>query len=133
MFQLLAGRLGVPVLLVSLQSRPVLLLPDCEVGEEGMVRVRVRLVEVVAGQSGHGAGLVGVVVEQVRLVFALLVPLLAARSLLRFGRRTFIARVFGALGSSPAAASAVSLPAAGAQRVAGGCPGQWREAAGGRE
>lgn len=78
MFQLLTGRLGVSVLLVSLQSRPVLLLPDGEVGKEGMVRVRVRLVEVVAGQRGHGAGLVGVVVEQVRLVFALLVPLLAA-------------------------------------------------------
>lgn len=78
MFQLLTGRLGVSVLLVSLQSSAVLLLPDRQVGEEGMVWVRVRLVEVVAGQSGHRAGLVGVVVEQVRLVFALLVPLLAA-------------------------------------------------------
>lgn len=78
MFQLLTSRIRLSVFLVSLQNCPVLLLPDRKVGEERMVWVRVRLVEVVAWQSGNKVGLVWVVVEQVWLVFVLLVPLLAA-------------------------------------------------------
>lgn len=109
-FKLLTGRLGVSVLLVSLQSRPVLLLPYCEVGQKWMVWVGVGLVEVVAGQRGHGARLVGVVVvERVWLVFVFLVPLLAARSLLHFG--PFLACVFAALGSASPSPAAVCLPA----------------------
>lgn len=67
--------LTVTVLLVSLQRVSVVLLPACEVRKKSVVRVRVRLV-VVAGRRVR-------LVVMMLFVFALLVPLLAARSLLR--------------------------------------------------
>lgn len=71
--------LTVTVLLVSLQRVSVVLLPACEVRKKSVVRVRVgvRLV-VVAGRRVR-------LVVRMLFVFALLVPLLAARSLLRLG------------------------------------------------
>lgn len=82
MFGLLASGLTVPVLLVSVVLLPAL---GGEVGEEGVVGVRVgvRLVVVVPGRRGHGGRLVVMMME---LVFALLVPLFAARPLLGFQR-----------------------------------------------
>lgn len=72
--------LTVTVLLVSLQRVSVVLLPACEVRKKSVVRVRVgvRLV-VVAGRRVR-------LVVMMLFVFALLVPLLAARSLLRLRR-----------------------------------------------
>lgn len=69
--------LTVTVLLVSLQRVSVVLLPACEVRKKSVVRVGVRLV-VVAGRRVR-------LVVRMLFVFALLVPLLAARSLLRLG------------------------------------------------
>lgn len=86
MLSLLTARVTVSVLFVSLHRVSVVLLPRlwCERGKEGMVRVGVTLV-VVAGRSGGGVCLMRVVmVELMLFVFALLVPLLAARPLLHF-------------------------------------------------
>lgn len=123
MFSPLAARLAVSVLLVSLQRMSVVLLPALrrEVRKEGMVRVGVGLV-VVTGWSGGGVHLMRMVmVELMLFVFALLVPLLAARPLLILRRRRnpFLARVLGAL---PASSPVVRLPAARAERVARGGP-----------
>lgn len=83
MFRLLTARVAVSVLLVSLQRVSVVLLPALrrEVRKEGMVRVPVSLV-VVAGRSGGRVRLMRMVMMKL-FFFALLVPLLAARSLLR--------------------------------------------------
>lgn len=86
MFCLLTARVTVSVLLVSLQGVSVVLLPAlrCQVRKEGMVRVGVSLV-MVAGWSGGRVCLMGMVMMKLMLfVFALMVPLLAARSLLHF-------------------------------------------------
>lgn len=96
------------------------------------MRVGVSLV-VVAGRRGGGVRLMRMVmVELMLFVFALLVPLLAARSLLhlRHGRSPFLAHVLGAL---PASSPVVRLSAAGAERVARGRPGQRRKAVTGGE
>lgn len=96
---------------------------------------------VVSGRGGGGGGsgvrlMRVVMVELVVFVFALLVPLFAARSLLLLRRHAFLPRFLGALhaSSSPAAATSssptarVRLSAAGAQWVTGGGPGQRRKA-----
>lgn len=70
--------LTVTVLLVSLQRVSVVLLPACEVRKKSVVRVRVGVRLVVVGGRR-----VRLVVMMLLFVFALLVPLLAARSLLR--------------------------------------------------
>lgn len=132
MFRLLTARVTVSVLLLSFQRVPVVLFLALwrEVREEGVVRVGVRLVEV----AGGGRSRVGLMrMEKLMLfVFAVLVPLLAARALLRFGRgrNPFVTRILGALPTSPAA---VRLSAARAKRVTRGCPGQRRKAARGGE
>lgn len=83
MFRLLTARVTISVLLVPLQRVSVVLLPAlwCEVREEGMVSVGVSLV-VVARWSGGRARLMRMVM--MKFVFALLVSLLAAGSLLHF-------------------------------------------------
>lgn len=66
----------------------MVLLPAlrCKVRKEGMVGVGISLV-VVAGRSSCRVCLMRMVMLKLMLfVFALLVPLLAARSLLHFGR-----------------------------------------------
>lgn len=70
-----------------------------------------------------------VMMELMLFIFALLVPLLAARSLLHFrgGRGSFLHHVLAALPSS----FIVCLSAAGAERVAWGGPGEWGEAVAG--
>lgn len=118
-FGLLAGRVAVSVLLVPLLQRvSVVLLPALE---EGVVRV--------------GVSLVVVRMVMMKFLFALLVSLLAVRSLLRprRGRNSFLARVLGALHAAIAAAAAVRLPAARAERVTGGGAGQRGEAVTGGE
>lgn len=84
MFRFLTARVTVPVLLVPLHRVSVVLLPALrrKVGEEGVVRVGVSLV--VAGRSGGRVRLVMMMMKLMLFVFALLVPLLAARSLLHF-------------------------------------------------
>lgn len=79
MFGLLTARVTVSVLFVSLQRVSVVLLSAlwCEVRKEGMMRVGVSLVVVVAGRSGGRIRLVMMVMMKL-FVFALLVPLLAA-------------------------------------------------------
>lgn len=134
MFHSLTARVAVSVLLVSLQRVSVVFLPalQSEVRKKGMVRVGVRLVVVVvvvvAGWGGSGVGLMRMVMMMMKLfVFALLVPLLAARSLLLL-RNPFLHHVLGALPASSSSSPAVGLPAAGAEWVARGGPGQRREA-----
>lgn len=84
MFCPLTARVTVSVLLVSLQRVSVVLFPAlrCEVRKESMVRVGVSLV-VVARWSAGNVRLMRMVMKELMLfVFALLVPLLAARTLL---------------------------------------------------
>lgn len=128
MFHSLTARVAVSVFLVSLQRESVVLLPalECEVRKKRMVRMGVRLV-VVAGWGGSRVRWMRMVMMKLLFVFAFLMPLLAARSflLLRYRRNPFLTYILSAL---PTSSPIVRLPAARAEWVAWGSPGQWRKA-----
>lgn len=86
MFCLLTARISVSVLFVSLHRVSVVLLPALwwEVWKEGMVWMGVSLVVVAGGAGGRVCLMRMVMMKLMLFVFALLVSLLAARTLLRF-------------------------------------------------